>query len=195
MSWTQHTKKLTTTTTTTTTTTKTMSKQTMKSFAWRHFLHSDGELLKIMPTELKTPWLCHIALKTSYKPLGTEGEKYVPEHLRDAVDRISNWQDADILDEDEEYSNNEYYWNSPYERPFNEAGEIDVSNACIVCGGKPDGTISTNYFAINGLDCCDTCYEEHIRFGNMCNTQITGLVKPKTKISFKTKNSCTITPA
>ena len=146
---------------------KTMSKQTMTSLDWNKLLLDNPELLKIMPTELKTPWLCHIALQRSDNHLRPEdGDKHVPEHLRDAVSRLSNWEDETYLEEDDEYRNdNEYSWKTPYERPFNETGEIDVSKeaSCIVCGGTPDGTISKNYFAINGLHCCDNCYEEHIK--------------------------------
>ena len=140
-----------------------MTKQTMKSINWDQLLHGNAELLKIMPTELRTPWLCHIAFQKSDNPLGTDDEKHVPEHLRDAVTRLSNWEDEEYLDEEDEYYNNDYDWSVPYERPFNETGEIQLSQRCLVCGGTPDGIISTNYFAINGLHCCDTCYEEHIK--------------------------------
>ena len=182
-----------------------MSKETMKSLDWNQLLLDNPELLKIMPTELKTPWLCHIALQKSDKSLGTYREKHVPEHLRDAVSRLYNWEEEQFLDEDDEYDNNDYVWKIPYERPFNETGEIDVCKACIVCGGTPDGTISKNYFAINGLDCCDTCYEEHINFGTRTiawkrpyrddngeitywntarRSQMTSLVKPNTELVY-----------
>jgi len=178
-----------------------MSKETIKAFDWKQYLEDDAELIAIIPTELKTPWLCHVALRQTDACLSLEfGEKHVPEHMRDAVNRLYNWEEEDDMSDDEEYLFNQYSWKTPYQKPFNETGAIDVSSACIVCGGTPDGTISKNYFAINGLDCCDNCFEEHIKRDTRqilltmnCNGEtmswrtgksmpMTSLVKPNTKL-------------
>jgi len=125
-----------------------MIEETMTSLDLNELLLHNPELLKVIPTRMKTPYLCYTAIY--YRRDNQYLYAYVPVSMR--LKALS----LHLYFEGKEF-NDAYTWYSdmPYIRPPKEDKTLILATyKCLVCNSKTDNILDSTYNSLEGYRCC-----------------------------------------
>jgi len=142
-----------------------MSKQAMKELDWAELLPNYPYLLMTMPTSLKTPYYCYLAVYSEYgdEITNQKGDEelfqYIPPSMRLKTMQLYYY----FENEQFPWYDEDGYEDLPYVRPYNERKDTILTNdRCIVCGERTEATLGEDKKNLEYLHCCDYCLKNVI---------------------------------
>lgn len=137
---------------------KTMSEQTMTTLDLNELLIDNPDLLKVIPTRMKTPYLFYTAIYYRRNMHNLYLYGFMPPSMRLKVYHLHLYFQGEEFDE-KVYT---ILKNSPYVKPPNEGQTFIFAThtKCIVCNSKTDNVLGSTYNHIKGYHCCPGCLQK-----------------------------------